>query len=109
VLIYNQLNIEELSRPSCCWSFALRRTGQDGMKSKINNAAILASSLAIALASFGLAFSCLPSVAKAPGATYCINGVCHRVKTGDEVKAEIGLEVTQGASFYDDCKSPAPF
>ena len=84
----------------------LRRTSQDGMKSKINYAARLVSTVAIALTAYGLAVSSLPSaaLAKKPGATYCINGICHRVKTFDEVKAEIGLEVTQGASFYDDCK-----
>ena len=67
----------------------------------------MASTAGLVLASYVVAVSSLPSVAfaKKPGATYCINEVCHRVKTTDEVEAEIGLEVTQGASFYDDCKS----
>lgn len=71
------------------------------MKSTFNNAASLASIVA-----FEVVVSSLPSAALAtkPGATYCINGVCHRVKTVDEVKAEIGLEVTQGASFSDHCE-----
>ena len=73
------------------------------MTNKINNAASLASTVIIACA---VAMGTLPAtaLAKKPGATYCINGICHRVKTVDEVKAEVGLEVTQGASFYDDCK-----
>ena len=76
------------------------------MKSKINNAAKLASTVAIALSTFSVAVGALPApaLAKKPGTTYCVNGICHRVKTIDEVQAEIGLEVTQGASFYDDCK-----
>ena len=76
------------------------------MKSKTNTAARLASTVTIAVATFALAVSWLPAttLAKTPGATYCINGICHRVKTIDEVRTEIGLEVTQVASFYDDCK-----
>ena len=76
------------------------------MKSKTNTAARLASTATIAVATFALAVSWLPAttLAKTPGATYCINGICHRVKTIDEVRTEIGLEVTQVASFYDDCK-----
>lgn len=72
------------------------------MRNKIRNAAKFASIISLALsAAVALASEAL---AKKPGATYCVNGICHRVKTVDEVKAEIGLEVTQGASFYDDCK-----
>ena len=74
------------------------------MINKNNNAGKLASTGAIVLASIGLAVGALPALAKKPGATYCINAICHRVKTVDEVKAEIGLEVTQGASFYDHCE-----
>ena len=74
------------------------------MKSKINNAAMSASTVAVALSTLAFAVSSLPALAKKPGATYCINSVCHRVKTVDEVKAEIGLEVTQAASFYDHCE-----
>lgn len=47
------------------------------------------------------------SVAKSPGATYCLREVCHRVQTLDEVRARIGLEETVRASFYDDCKVDA--
>ena len=94
---------QELFYCSCTWSFVLRRTGQDGMKSKINNAARLASTVCIALATL-VAVCPLSAFAKKPGSTYCINGICHRVKTVDEVKAEVGLEVIQGASFYDHCE-----
>ncbi len=74
------------------------------MINKKNNAGRSASTAAIVLASIGLAVASLPALAKKPGATYCINGICHRVKTVDEVKAEIGIEVLQGASFYDQCE-----
>jgi rare lipoprotein A len=73
------------------------------MINKNNNAGKLASTWAVVLASIGLAVGSLPALAKKPGATYCINSICHRVKTVDEVNAEIGLEVIQGASFYDRC------
>jgi rare lipoprotein A len=43
-------------------------------------------------------------LAKAPGATYCYNGVCHRVKTNAEMQSLIGFEEEVTASFYDDCK-----
>ena len=74
------------------------------MKNKINSAASLASTVVIALSSCESHVPRQRRLAKKPGTTYCINGICHRVKTVDEVKAEVGLEVTQGASFYDDCK-----
>ncbi len=53
-----------------------------------------------------IAASMLPSAAdaKAPGKTYCYNGVCHRVKTAAETEALVGFEETVTASFYDDCK-----
>jgi rare lipoprotein A len=44
------------------------------------------------------------ALAKTPGRTYCINDVCHRVKTVEEVQAEVGREETVAASFYEDCK-----
>ena len=74
------------------------------MKNKTNNAARLALTVAIALSTLAVAVSSLPAAAKKPGTTYCINGVCHRVETVEEVKAEIGVEVVQGASFYDQCE-----
>jgi rare lipoprotein A len=73
------------------------------MTSKINKAARLVASAGIVLAATAAVCS-FPALAKKPGATYCINGVCHRVKTVDEVKAEVGVEVLQGASFYDRCE-----
>jgi peptidoglycan lytic transglycosylase len=54
------------------------------------------------------AFSGLTAAdAKTPGATYCISGVCHRVKTIAEVGALVGSEETVLASHYDDCKVDA--
>lgn len=52
------------------------------------------------------AVSALPdgaALAKTPGKTYCINGVCHRVKTIAEMDSLIGYEETVVASYYDDC------
>ena len=85
----------------------LRRTRQDGMTSKTKNATRSASSAAIAFTTLSLALSALPytSFAKTPGATYCFNGICHRVQTIEEVRAQIGRKETVGASFYDDCKA----
>jgi rare lipoprotein A len=64
------------------------------------------SAAAMALVSLGLAVCALPAgvFAKSPGTTYCVNGICHRVKTIEEVQAQIGHEETVGASFYGDCK-----
>jgi rare lipoprotein A len=42
--------------------------------------------------------------AKSPGKTYCINGVCHRVKTIAEMETMVGYEEEVLASYYDDCK-----
>ena len=77
------------------------------MKSKTKSAIRSASSAAIAFTTVSLVFSALLSVASAkePGATYCFNGICHRVQTIEEVQAQIGLQETVGASFYDDCKA----
>lgn len=55
-----------------------------------------------ALAGFALAES--TAVAKTPGKTYCINGVCHRVKTIAEMESLVGYEEVVVASYYDDCK-----
>jgi rare lipoprotein A len=44
------------------------------------------------------------AVAKTPGKTYCINGVCHRVKTIAEMETLVGYEEVVVASYYDDCK-----
>lgn len=55
-----------------------------------------------ALAAFVLAESA--AVAKTPGKTYCINGVCHRVKTIAEMESLVGYEEVVVASYYDDCK-----
>lgn len=42
--------------------------------------------------------------AKTPGKTYCINKVCHRVKTRVEMDQLVGHEEVVTASYYDDCK-----
>jgi rare lipoprotein A len=70
------------------------------------NAIRSASNAAVAVATLGLTLSALPSAAfpKTPGATYCFNRICHRVKTIEEVQAQIGREETVVASFYDHCK-----
>jgi rare lipoprotein A len=44
------------------------------------------------------------ALAKTPGKTYCINGVCHRVKTIAEMESLVGYEEVVVASYYDDCK-----
>ncbi len=44
------------------------------------------------------------ALAKTPGKTYCINGVCHRVKTIAEMETLVGHEEVVVASYYDDCK-----
>ena len=44
-----------------------------------------------------------PAQAKAPGHTYCFNGICHRVKTLSETAAEIGHHTVLSTSNYDDC------
>ena len=76
------------------------------MKSKTKSAIRSASTATVAFTTISLVFSPLLSVASAkePGATYCFNGICHRVQTIEEVQAQIGLQETVGASFYDDCK-----
>src|SRR6185312_608998 len=78
------------------------------MKSKDKNAIKSAWSAAIAFTTFSLVLNALPSAASAkkPGATYCFNGVCHRVKTIEEVQAQIGLVQTVGASLYHYSQSP---
>ncbi|MDQ8697311.1 septal ring lytic transglycosylase RlpA family protein [Hyphomicrobium sp. LHD-15] len=64
------------------------------------------SSLTFALAAGSIGLSALASLAfaKAPGATYCYNGVCHRVKTLAEMDTLVGYEEVVTASYYDDCK-----
>jgi rare lipoprotein A len=59
---------------------------------------------AVIAGSLGLSAFAGAAVAKAPGATYCYNGVCHRVKTINEMQTLIGFEEVVTASFYDDCK-----
>jgi rare lipoprotein A len=85
----------------------LHRTMQETMKNmacELNRK--LAPPIALALLSslLGLGLLTEGALAKTPGRTYCTNGVCHRVKTVEEVQAEVGREETVGASFYDDCK-----
>jgi rare lipoprotein A len=55
-------------------------------------------------ASVGLTALAGAALAKKPGATYCYNGVCHRVKTIAEMQGLVGYEEVVTASFYDNCK-----
>jgi len=64
-------------------------------------ASLFACGLAAALFACGLAAPA--AFAKTPGKTYCINGVCHRVKTVAEMQSLIGHEEIVVASYYDDC------
>ena len=52
----------------------------------------------------GLVSADSATLAKTPGKTYCINGVCHRVKTVAEMESLVGYEEVVVASYYDDCK-----
>lgn len=52
----------------------------------------------------GLVSADSATIAKTPGKTYCINGVCHRVKTVAEMESLVGYEEVVVASYYDDCK-----
>jgi rare lipoprotein A len=62
--------------------------------------------VSLVLAACLVGFSALADVAhaKAPGATYCYNGICHRVKTRAEMDTLVGYEEEVTASYYDDCK-----
>lgn len=42
------------------------------------------------------------ALAKSPGATYCFNDICHRVRTIDETVNMVGVIENVTASFYDD-------
>lgn len=42
-----------------------------------------------------------PAVGKTPGEVHCYNGICHRVKTLDEMKFLVGTETDAITSFYD--------
>jgi rare lipoprotein A len=59
---------------------------------------------ALIAASIGLTALAGAAFAKKPGATYCYNGVCHRVKTMAEMQGLVGFEEVVTASFYDNCK-----
>ena len=64
------------------------------------------STATLALIAVSVSLTALAGVAlaKAPGATYCYNGVCHRVKTAGEMRVLVGSEEVVTASYYDDCK-----
>lgn len=59
---------------------------------------------AAALAGAGLTALADAACAKTPGKTYCVNGVCHRVKTRAEMEELVGHEEVVVASYYDDCR-----
>jgi tetratricopeptide (TPR) repeat protein len=42
-----------------------------------------------------------PSFAKTPGEVHCYNGICHRVKSVDEMKLLVGMDREEITSFYD--------
>lgn len=60
------------------------------------------ASIAVAVA-VGLGALAGAAEAKKPGATYCYNDVCHRVKTLAEMEKLVGFEETVVASYYDHC------
>lgn len=62
-----------------------------------------ALALAIFMVCIGLTALIEAALAKTPGKTYCINGVCHRVKTLVEMETLVGFEEVAVASYYDDC------
>lgn len=54
------------------------------------------------LAAYAAALSLTtPAFAKTPGEVHCYNGICHRVKTVDEVRLLVGVETEALTSFYD--------
>lgn len=59
-----------------------------------------ASASIVAAAAAALSLSS-PSLAKTPGEFHCYNGICHRVKSVDEMTSLVGMEVEAVASFYD--------
>lgn len=44
---------------------------------------------------------CLPAAAKTPGEVHCYNGICHRVKTVEEMALLVGKEHDAVTSYYD--------
>jgi rare lipoprotein A len=76
------------------------------LKATMTSARKAVSAASTALLAASLGFTTLPAtaLAKKPGATYCYNGVCHRVKTLAEMDTLVGYEEVVTASFYDDCK-----
>lgn len=77
---------------------------QRGWMNYRNFQAIPGVTLALALGVLGLCGSSADGIAKTPGKTYCINDVCHRVKTLDEMQSLVGFEEIVVASYYDDCR-----
>jgi rare lipoprotein A len=65
---------------------------------------ISTSLMVLALVAIAWSAFVSPALAKTPGKTYCINGVCHRVKTVSEMQWLVGYEEEVVASYYDDCK-----
>jgi rare lipoprotein A (peptidoglycan hydrolase)/tetratricopeptide (TPR) repeat protein len=54
------------------------------------------------LAAYAAALSLAPGAnAKTPGEVHCYNGICHRVKTVDEMRLMVGSETEAVTSFYD--------
>jgi rare lipoprotein A len=59
---------------------------------------------ALAIAAPLLTFTAPPSEAKAPGMSHCHNGICHRVLTLGQTRAQTGKVHRIAASHYDDCR-----
>lgn len=62
----------------------------------------MASALALAAALFIDSFIGPAALSKAPGATWCYRGVCHRVRTIGETQQDVGQTARLSTSFYDD-------
>ena len=61
------------------------------MGGQVSLAAVCAAALSLAP----------PALAKTPGEVHCYNGICHRVKTVDEMALLVGRESEAITSFYD--------
>jgi len=67
-------------------------------------AAAMAMGFAAYTASAAIVF-CDGASAKTPGKTYCFSGVCHRVLTLAETRAQVGRVRSVLASYYNDCRA----
>ena len=62
----------------------------------------VASASASVIAAYAAALSLSSiSIAKTPGQVHCYNGICHRVKSVEEMAPLVGMETEALTSFYD--------